>query len=450
MLATTPWETLTSSISGCVLESDDLAYDSVRRVWNGAVDTHPAMIVRCANERDVVAAVRFAREHDVALSVRGGGHDWAGRALCEDGLVLDLSALHNVIVDFDNEIAFAEGGARVGDVVAASQRHELAPVTGTARLVGMAGLMLGGGYGPLSGKHGLACDNLLSARVVLANGEIVKTDERENAELFWALRGGGGRFGVVTSARYRLHVHDVVLTGFVLFPVSQARRVLRGYREIVAEAPDELTMMCGFVGGLDGQPLLSLFPMWCGQLTAGQRVLNQLQSLGTPITSQIGPMAYSCALRACEPYLKSGRRYAIRTCWLSELHESAASALIDGARSAPSPLSTITVHHFHGAASRIPSTQTAFALRRDHLMVEIAAAWESADVDEARANERWAAELSARLSAFALPGGYPNLLGPNESERVRLAYGANADRLRRLASRLDPDGVFSCAVGSFI
>ncbi len=439
---------LRSSMRGAVLLPDDAGYDEARRLWNGAVDARPAVIACCEDRDDVVAALRVAREHGLPLSVRGGGHDWAGRALNDGGLVVGPRPMRTVRVDADAGIAVAQGGATAGDVVAAARPFGLAPVTGTVKAVGMAGFTLGGGYGPLCGKHGLGVDNLLGAEVVLADGRIVTADDSHEPDLLWGLRGGGGGFGVVTSARYRLHCLGSVTAGLILFGLDEAARVLRGYAELIAFAPDELTVMSGFLSGPDGNPLLFLFPTWSGEPAEGEREIAGLEQLGTPVMTQVAPMAYEDALGMFDAQVVNGRHHLLRTRWLPELTDETAAVLIEAARTVSSPLSVIALHHFHGAAARVPTPDTAFGLRRDHLLVEILAAWEpAASADRAR-HKGWANNVSDALAPHALPGGYPNLLAPGEHGRVEAAYGPNAARLRELKRRYDPDGMFASAIGA--
>ena len=332
---------LRSFIRGSVLDASDRAYDAARWIWNGAVDRRPAVIARCKDDQDVAVAVQVAREHGLPLSVRGGGHDWAGRALCEGGVVLDLSAMRAVSVDPDTGTAMVQGGATAGEVVAAASRHGLAPVTGSVKAVGMTGLTLGGGYGPLNGKHGLAVDNLISAEVVLADGRQVIASGTRNSDLYWAIRGGGGNCGVVTSSRHRLHALPSVLTGLVLFPLSQAFTVLRGYRDIVAEAPDELTVMAGIFGGPDGRPLFFLFPTWSGDLPQGEQIVARLRRLGAPVLAQVGSIAFEDALGTFDRHVVNGRYYEMRTRWLAGITGEVALMLIDAARRATSPDSVL-------------------------------------------------------------------------------------------------------------
>src|SRR5215813_14242339 len=318
---------LRAAITGSVLSAADLPYESARRIWNGAVDNHPAFIARCAGVEDLQAAVRIAREHGLPLSVRGGGHDWAGRSVREGALVVDLSGMRRVTIDAAARVAHVEGGATIGDLVAAARPHGLATATGTVKVVGMAGLTLAGGYGPLNGRCGLALDNLLGADVILADGRRITASAEENDDLYWALRGGGGNFGIVASLRYRLHPIESVVAGFALYPLSDASAVLDGYRELIGSAPDELTLMTGAVGGPDGQPALFLFPSWSGDRATGEKLLARLGKIGSPLSIQIAAMAYEEALGMFDAVVVNGRHYALRTRWLAQLSEGAAAVL---------------------------------------------------------------------------------------------------------------------------
>ncbi|QQQ79645.1 FAD-binding oxidoreductase [Saccharothrix sp. 6-C] len=432
---------LRSSLRGGVLVPADEQYDGARRVWNGAVDRRPGLIVRAADEQDVQTAVRVAHDHGLRLSVRGGGHDWGGRAMAEGGLVVDMSALRRVNVDPILGTADVQGGATSGDLADAAGRHGLAPVTGTVQAVGIAGLTLGGGYGLLLGKHGLAADNLISARVVLPDGRRVIASGSENPDLFWALRGGGGNFGVVTNLRYRVHALQSLAAGLILFPASEAASVLRGYRELIAEAPDELTVMSGFFGGPDGTPMLFMLPTWVGALGGGQRHVTRLESLGTPIMSQVRQMTFPELHGMFADSIVDGRHVEMRTRWVPEVSDDIASVIAEGMAQMTSPFSAMFLHHFHGAATRVPVAESAFATRREHVLVEIAAQW--LPTEDAAPHQRWARSLSEKLAPHALPGGYPNFLGPDEQDRVLLGYGPNADRLVELKRRFDPAGVFT-------
>jgi len=437
---------LETRIRGSVIVPADPAYLQATRLWNGAVQRTPALIVRARDEVDVMTAVRAAQDSQLPLSIRGGGHDWAGRALRDGGLVLDLSEMRHVAVDPVTWTAVAQGGTRNGDIAQAAHRHEFVAVTGTVNAVGLTGLTLGGGYGLLAGSFGLAADNLLSARVVVADGRLVTASPDENPDLYWALRGGGGNFGVVVAGRYRLHPVRSALSGLLLYPHAQASRVLRGYRDLLAQAPDELTVMAGFFGGPDGRPVLFLLPLWVGERARGEQWFDRLRGLGSPMSSQLGVMAYRDVLSQFDQTVVDGRHLEVRTRWLPVLDDDSLAALVDAADGWTSGMSGIYVHHFHGAASRVPVEETAFGLRRDHLLVEMVASWDATDRNGGRHRD-WVRALSQRLASQALPGGYPNLLDEDEYERVLLAYGPNVARLLALKHRFDPQGLFRAVPG---
>lgn len=418
-------------------EPGDPGFATTTRLWNGAVARTPALVAQCREADEVAEAVRVAARCHLPVSVRSGGHDWAGRALRDGALVLDLTGLRAVRVDPDAATVTIGGGATVAEVIAAARPYDLVVPTGTVGDVGMAGLTLAGGYGPLCGRFGLALDSLLGAEVVLADGRRVTADPRHDAELYWALRGGGGNLGIVTELRFRAHRLPGVLAGMIMFALSEAPAVLRGYGALVAEAPDELTVMTGFLPGPAGEPVIFVCPFYSGpDLDAGLPWMDRLRALGTPLVDQIGPMPYADALRMFDGGMVDGNHYLLRTRWLPALTDGAVDTLVDAARQVTSPFSALAVHHFHGAASRVRTADTAFGLRTDHLMAEIIAVW--APGDQAGPHREWAERTSTALAPHALPGGYPNLLAPEETERVRLAYGANWARLRHAKRRYDP------------
>ncbi|MGA5308967.1 FAD-binding oxidoreductase [Micromonospora taraxaci] len=415
----------------------DPAYATTTRLWNGAVQRSPALVAQCLDAGEVADAVRIAARCHVPLSVRSGGHDWAGRALRDGGLVLDLTGLRTVRVDPDTATVTVGGGTTAAELLAAARPYDLVVPTGVVDAVGMAGLSLAGGYGPLCGRFGLTVDNLLGAEVVLADGRRVTADPRHDAELYWALRGGGGNLGIVTELRFRAHRLSGVLAGMIMFPLAEAPDVLRGYGALVAEAPDELTVMTGFLPGPAGEPVIFVCPFYSGpDSDAGLPWMDRLRALGTPLVDQIAPMPYADALRMFDGGMVDGNHYLLRTRWLPTLTDSAVDVLVDAARQVSSPFSALAVHHFHGAATRVRLADTAFGLRTDHLLTEIIAVW--APGERAEPHREWAERTSAQLAPHALPGGYPNLLAPEETDRVRLAYGANWPRLRRAKHRYDP------------
>ncbi|MEI9887858.1 MAG: FAD-binding oxidoreductase [Rhizomicrobium sp.] len=437
---------LSHTMQDRIIRSGDERYEAARTVWNGAVDHRPALIVCCETAADIQAAVRVARANGLALSVRGGGHDWAGRSVRQDALVVDLSRMRGVEIDLPTQTAFVQGGARVADVAAAAMPYGLTVAGGNSGSVGMAGFTLGGGYGPLMPRFGLGLDNLLGAEIVLADGRTIWADATEHPELFWALRGGGGNFGVTARMRVRLHPVREFLSGVMLFPIAQAATVLCGYAEFAKTAPDEMAVMTGLMCDPAGNPAVFFLPAWSGAPVPGAAAIAGLRALGTPLHEQIGPTPYGEMLAANDALAIGGRRYAIQSRSLAALSPQAAAAILDAYAMRTSPHAILAIHHFRGAPTRIPLQSTAFGLRREHFMVEIIAAWEANATAQDATHRRWARETSRMLAPHALAGGYPNLLGPEEVEQTRDAFGANHPRLCAAKRLFDPDGVFS-AVG---
>ena len=357
------------------------------------------------------------------------------RSLRHNGLVIDLSAMRTVEIDPEARIATVAGGATASDVVAAASRHGLVAVTGSCGMVGMTGLTLGGGYGQLSPRHGLALDNLLGADVVLGDGRSITTDAVEHPDLFWALRGGGGNFGVVTSLRIRLHPITEVLAGLILFPWEQAQSVLDRYTALVASVPDELGVLAGILSATDGSPVVFLAPLWSGDFTIGTPLIAEIQQFGTPIRAQVGPMTYGETLGMFNAQIVNGRNAGLTPAVIAEL------IVAGGART--SPLSMIVLHHCRGAATRVAPMATSFGLRREHFMLEIIAAWEPCFHDNGGTHRQWTHKLWQAMASAALPGGYANILGPGDRGQIRLAHGPNIGRLRTVKQHYDPDKVFS-------
>lgn len=386
--------------------------------------------------------MRAARDHGVPVSVRGGGHDFWGRALRDGGLVLDLSGMRTVDVDAHRGVATIGGGALSADVVGAAERVGLTAVTGTAGLVGLVGITLGGGYGPLTGQFGLAADNLVGAEVVLADGSCVHTDADHEPDLFWALRGGGGNFGVVTTAHIRVHPVPTVFGGTILYPAAQARSVLAQLREILRSAPDELTVDVGMLPGPDGDPVVFLSPTWSGDLDHGAAddgPVSALTRLGTPLVADIGKVLRSNALAAVDAMFPHGRMGAMRTRTVTDFSEPIIDIVEQGAHAFTSPFSAILFHQFHGAPTRVPVDSTAVGRREPHFMAELIALWEG---DNDTRHLQWVQNLHAALGPHALPGGYVNLLGPESPDQVADSYGPNTERLLAIKRTVDPDGVF--------
>jgi len=437
---------LGTQLSGRLSRPGEDRYAAATAIWAKPAGPMPRAVAHCLTPEEVQSAIRAARDCQLPLSVRGGGHDWAGRALCE-GIVIDLSAMNGVGLGFDHRTVQISGGARASDVLAVTDPLGLAAVTGSCSSVGMTGLPLGGGYGPLIGRFGLALDNLLAAEIVLADGRIVTAASDSETELFWALRGGGGNFGVVTAMRHRVHDLRSVRSGMLLFPFNEARAVLEGAVDFAASAPDELTVQLGLVGGPDGTPLVMIAPTWCGLPEQGEARLAPFFRLGTLVAGALDAMAYGASLAVFDPFLVTGQRVVMETCWLPALDSLSIDAFIRAMATAVSPGCAILTHEFRGAASRVPAEATAFGVRRDHVLVEILASF--ADRSEPRDehwHQRWVQATLRAFDAMALPGGYPNLLTSGDPERAAKSYGRNVDRLIRAKRQYDPDNIFRSAI----
>ncbi|MDV2997496.1 MAG: 6-hydroxy-D-nicotine oxidase [Chroococcidiopsis sp. SAG 2025] len=443
----TLFDDLAALLTGQLILPDDAAYESVRQLWNGRVKTRPAAIARCLTVEDVIHTVRWTREHGLPLSVRGAGHEIFGRSLRENGIVIDLSQMKTITVDPVARTAQVQSGVTAGELIGAAEKYGLATTTGTVSSVGMTGLTLGGGYGSLLGAYGLAADNLLSAQVVTADGQLITASAEEHSDLLWGLRGGGGNFGVVVSLEYRLHSLTTVLSGMLLYPLEQARTVLRKFNEFITTAPDELTIRSGFLQTPDGATALFLSPTYCGAIAAGEQIVAPLRTFGSLLVEQIQPVTYNDLIHQLDVFTPAGRHYYLQTRSLAGLQTETIDVLIEQGLPLPSPFSTINIHHFHGVASRVGVSETAFALRQDHLMIEIIAAWETQSPDEEQRHLQWAQHISRSLAPYAFKGGYINLLDREEQERVPFAFGSNYERLLDLKRRYDPDDIFHSTIG---
>jgi FAD/FMN-containing dehydrogenase len=431
-----------AQLRGEVLRPGDPGYDEARRVWNGMVDKRPALIARCAGVDDVAAAVRFGREQGLPISIRGGGHNVAGLAVSDGGLMIDCAPMKGIAVDPAARTARVQPGVLWGEFDAAAQAHGLATVGGVVPTTGVAGLTLGGGQGWLTGKHGLSVDNLLAAEVVTAAGERVRASEDEHADLFWALRGAGANFGVVTAFEFRLHpVGPTVLGGMVIHPLPRAREVLRFYREFAAAQPDELTTYAALLTAPDGAPVVALVCCYAGPLEAGERAVAGLRRFGPPAVDTIGPLPYLAVQGIFGEGVPAGRRNYWKSTLLDRIADEAIEALAEFAARVPSPFSAIAIADTHGAFGRVAPDATAYAHRHLPFDLVLLAGW--SDPADDGANVAWTRQLYEAVRPFAPAGVYVNDLDGDEGRgRVRDAYGANYDRLAILKARWDPANVF--------
>ncbi|MDR7302938.1 FAD-binding oxidoreductase [Haloactinomyces albus] len=415
----------------------DREYADASRLWNAAVAVRPALVVRPRSSAEAATAVTLARGVGVGLSVRGGGHDWAGRALREEGLVLDLEHLRDVHISGD--AALFGGGSRAVDVVEAAASHGMNLATGTAGVVGMAGLSLAGGYGPLTGTAGLAVDNLLGAEVVLADGSLVSTDD--DPELLWALRGGGGNFGVVTSMRVRLYPDRGLVGGTIVFPWNEAQTVLARYAELIDGAPDGLNVLIEMTWMPDLGPCLLAVPTWSGPPQEAETALAAVERLGTPVANTLAPTSQKDLLAQFDQHVPNGMHWDIRTRTVATLTSELIALLSAWIEERPGPGAGIGLRPLHGAAARVGADDTAFGRRDSHVVLEISAG--RGPDEDPEPYRKWVDGVSADVASHALPGGYPNFLVPGQHEQIAHAYGSHADRLVAAKDTYDPDRVFT-------
>ena len=431
-----------ASLRGQLLQPGDAGYDSARKIDNAMIDRRPRLIARCAGVADVRAAVRFARQHELLVSVRGGGHNVAGNAVCDGGLMIDLSPMKGVRIDPAARVAHAQAGVTWGDLDAESQAFGLATPGGVISTTGIAGLTLGGGVGWLNGHYGLACDNLISADVVTADAQFVHASEQEHADLFWGLRGGGGNFGIVTSFEYRLHpVGPMVLSGPVFHPAARAKEVLRFYREFSASEPDEMTTYGGLLTGPDGTPLVAIVPTYSGALDQGEKLVERLRKFGPPVADMLGPMPWVAVQRMFNDGFPPGRFNYWKSALTPEITDELIDVIVDHMARVPSPHTAVMLEHYHGAYSRKAPTATAYSHRRPTYDVVIIANW--TDAKDTEGNIAWARGLFAAVQPQVSKAVYVNFLDADEgADRIRAAYGENYDRLAALKKKYDPTNFF--------
>ncbi len=431
---------LRNSFSGDIITPGDDRYDSARRVWNAIIDKRPALIARPRNADDVSACVRFAVEQQLPVAVRGGAHSIAGRGTCDDGIVIDFADMKNVVVDRDARTATAQPGARWVEFDRETQAHGLATTGGTVGDTGIAGLTLGGGFGWLEGKLGMTVDNLLGADVVLATGEFVTASADENPDLFWALRGGGGNFGIVTSFTYRLHeIGPTIIGGLAIHPFADAKRVLTFYDAFMKDAPDELVAAAVLMTAPDGNRACGIAVAWPGDLAEGERIVAPIKSFGSPVLDVIGPMPYLAQQAMLDQAMPPNLLNYWKAEFLNDLQADVIDIATDAFTRVRSPLSSMLFFPIRGAASRVSPDATAFPHRSGYHM-GIYSLWN--DPAENEPNIQWVRETWDRVKPHAAGGVYVNELGEDDTDRVSVAYGANYDRLARIKARYDPNNVF--------
>ena len=444
--------TLQGQLRGSLLRAEDPEYETARKLWNGMIDKKPALIARCLGVADVMAAVNFARDRQLLFSVRAGGHNVSGAAIAERGLVIDLSQMRSVQVDPQKGLARVEGGARLGDLDHETAAFGLAAPVGVVSETGVAGLTLHGGAGWLMRKHGLSIDNLNSVEIVTADGQLVRASETEHPDLFWALRGGGGNFGVATAFEFKLHpVGPEVAIALPIYPLAKAREVMTACRDYLATAPEDLMVLGVYWSApaipevpqeQQGKPVAILLGCYTGPLDQAEQVLAPLRTISEPIADLSDNMNWTSAQKILDEDYPDGKYYYWKSIYLDQLDDAVMSILEEYTLSRPSAESSIDVWYLGGAMSRVEPTATAFYNRHYPILIGIEANWD--DRDEAETNIAWARALHKELQPFSSGGNYLNFPGFVEDQAAMLigAYGENLPRLKQVKARCDPDNLF--------
>lgn len=429
------------SLRGQSFCPSETGYDAARTVPNAMIDRRPAIIARCAGAADVIACVRFAREHDLLVSIRGGGHSIAGKSVCDGGFMIDMSAMKGIRVDPVRRTVRAEMGLKLGEFDRETQAFGLATTQGVVPTVGIAGLTLGGGWGNLHARYGLAIDNVIAADVVTAEGELLTASASENSDLFWGLRGGSGNFGVVTSLEYRLHPVGPVFGGAVFYPATMAKKVLHFWREFAAQSPDELVTQGGSFHLPDGTPVFGIAGCYCGLVADGEKLLKPVRTFATPLADAFAPLTYLQMQSMFEPFFPPGRYVYTKSNFLHSLSDEAIETLVQYVDKSPSPYTFAPfLEHWHGAATRVPVNETAFPHRKHSWNFLAWSMW--TDPSESEKNRQWTRECWSAMRPFLVAGSYGNYVTDEGEAIAREAYGPNYDRLVELKDKYDPTNFF--------
>lgn len=428
---------LKDSLSGSLVLPSDAGYESARHIWNGMVDKRPAMIARCANVNDVANAVTFAGERNLLLSVRGGGHSFPGKSVCDDGLMLDLSAMHNVEVDVKGRTATTGGGALLGHVDSATLKHDMITTTGVVSHTGAGGFTLGGGLGRVDRMYGLAVDNLLAAEIVTATGDILTVSENENVDLFWAIRGGGGNFGVVTKFIYRVHpFNPTIYGGHITYPIDQAKDAWTFFAEFSETVPDECNLEPSMASTPDGQRVYTIEVCVGGDHKMAEKALEPLVRFGKPIESKIGPMSYSTMQTSADVALGHGNQYYLKSGYISEFTVDAIDAIVDNFEGDYLPL--VFIQHLGGYTAKVDPQATAFVHRKVHSNLGAVSGWQ----DEAESEQRIAKLRSYYAAVQPYMKGYYANLHEETGSKNRGNFGVNYERLVKVKNQYDPTNLF--------
>jgi hypothetical protein len=441
MISPSATEKFRASLRGPSYCSGDQGYNDARTVPNAMIDRRPAIIARCTGAADVLVCVRFAHEHEMLVAVRGGGHSVAGKSVCDGGLMIDLSAMKGIRVDPARRTVRAQTGLTLGEFDCETQAFGLATTLGVVSKTGIAGLTLGGGWGHLHAKYGLALDNVIGADVVTADGRLLTANASENADLFWGVRGGSGNFGIVTSLEYRLHEVGPVLGGGVFYPVAKAGEVLRFFREFAEVIPDELVIQAAALTLPDGVPVFAVAACFCGSLSEGEEVLKPLRAFGSPVANLLGPMSYLQMQSLFDPFFPPGRHTYVKSNFIQALNDEAIETLAEYAKTRPSPHSFAPgIEHWHGAATRVGVTETAFPHRQYSYNFMAWSNW--ADLSDSEKNIQWTRAFAEAMRPFLVVGSYGNYVSDEGDTIARAAYGPNYDRLVALKNKYDPTNFF--------
>ncbi len=430
-------------LHGELIVPGDDTYDSARKVWNGMIDKYPALIARCADVSDVLRSVQFARSQQLVVAVRSGGHSFPGHSTCDGGLVIDLSRMKDIQVHSGKRTARVQAGVTLAECIREMQKFGLAIPVGTASETGLAGLTLGGGLGWLMGKYGLTMDSLLAVEMVTADGRVLRASSDEHPDLFWAVRGGGGNFGIVTSFEFRLHPVETLLSGLIFYPMDRTLEVLQLYREFSRTTPDELTAYAGLATMPNGLAAAGIGVCYCGSLEEGERLIAPVRTLGSPLADMIRPMSYLELISMLDAGVPRGHSYYSKAHSLKHLDDEAFQIMFNYSSMRTTPIVQITLQHVHGAVSRIGPTETAFALREEHYAFQIMTSWnEEGTTDQADAHIHWTRRLWAEIEPFATAETYTNYLEDEGEAQVRTSYGATYERLARVKNAYDPTNFF--------
>ena len=443
-------EQLSNLVQGRVIVPGDPSYDETRQIWNAMIDRRPAVIVECASASDVPVALTYARDNNLEITVRGAGHNIAGSAICDNGLMIDFSKMNHVRVDPEKRRAYVEPGTTLGDFDAAVQQHGLATPVGINSTTGIAGLTLGGGFGWLTRKYGMTIDNLISAQVVTADGSQLTASETENPDLFWAIRGGGGNFGVITEFEFRLHpVGPEILAGLMVFPFEQAKQVLTQYRKFTKSAPEDLNVwvvmrqappLPFLPEAVHGKEVIVLAIFYVGDIKEGEKLIAPLRDFGNAHGEHIGAQPYSDWQQAFDPLLTAGQRNYWKSHNFSELCDDALDQLINFAGKLPTSQCEIFIGQLAGASNRVPASAMAYSSRDAKFVLNVHARWEHQSEDEKAIS--WARAFFKATTPFASSGAYVNFMTAEEGDRVSAAYDTNYQRLVEIKRQYDPDNLF--------